>query len=125
MSEAGSGLIWTPLKPVKPTTLTPCEFMISDRFKLDQNLRLVGSRSITPELISEFKLGAPYDDNMTSDERNYAQQLSVTITEDIVDRAATPNFVHFTDLGFHSDPFAGRNAKPLSSQQFVEDEISE
>lgn len=114
---------WVPARAAQLVDYEPVDSVVPDNWKLDQDLRIVTAQEITPEIIAELEDGAPYESRGTTDEQKYANILSVSITEALVDKARTPHIIHFTDTDFSVDPFSDQHAKPLKERATSENEL--
>jgi hypothetical protein len=114
---------WLDPEPVDPIDYRPMEVTICDPFPLDRDLRRISTMEITPQVIDQLQHGAPYMVQGSPDARKYAEGFSISLTEDLVDRAATPHLVHHTETEIPVDPFIDEKAKPLSSRRTSENKL--
>lgn len=123
---------WQALQPVSTININLVTTETSDPFSLDQDLRKVTNMKIGDKIMGLLEDGAPFTDQKrteevgyTDEEVKYAQQLSISFSEHIVDRGATPHVVRFSETVFPVDPFIGRKARPLIETQTTENDLDE
>jgi hypothetical protein len=114
---------WLDPEPIDPIDFRPMELTICEPFPLDRDLRRISTMEITPEIIDQLQRGAPYPVRGSPDARKYAEGFSISLTEDLVDRAATPHAIHLTETEIPVDPFIDQTAKPLSSRRTSENRL--
>ena len=88
----------------------------------NNNLRLISVNKITPEIIEKMEAGAPYNKIGTTDDEKYKQIIAGSITENLCDKFASPNFIHNFETQYLPYPFPEEKAKPLS-QSKAENEV--
>ena len=116
---------WDQLEPALPITITRVDIMPNEAVCLDDDLRKITELSIDAGVRERLQRGAPFTDRYINDECKHAQQMSISISEHIVDKAATPHLVRFPETNFPVDPFIDRRARPLRETQTCENDVEE
>lgn len=87
------------------------------------NLRLITTAKITPKIIKQLESGSPYGKEGTEEDKKYSQMISMSITENLCDKLATPYFIHNFETQTLPYPFPEEKAAPLSQNTKVENEL--